>query len=195
MDTESHAFIIPHIHIGVDTHILMQIYPVVILIEMKFTECNNRFCRNQRKSQSVSFPASSNQRTGIDTKQYTGFSFSILIFCYQFGITVTNLSCQNRSERELGILRSVNDSGTQVHAGGILLDREEDSIQLQGIHFQGVNGCFSIDSPIGGCAKFHGGIMERYIFHCHIICQRILLPCRERENGGRQCLTQSSMIQ
>ena len=195
MHTESHAFIIPHIHIGIHAHILVQINPVMIFVEMEFTERNNRFFRNQCKGQSIPFSTSPNQRTGIDSEQHTGFPLFVLIFCQQLGIAVANLTCQNSGEGKLGILRSVDYSGTEIHTGSILFDGEKDRIQLQGIHFQSMDGCFAVDSPIGSSAEFHGSIMERYILHCHIVCQRILLSCRERENSRRQCFTQSSMIQ
>ena len=53
----------------------------MIFVEVEFTERNNRFFRNQCKSQSIPFSTSSNQRTGIDSKQHTGFPLFVLIFC------------------------------------------------------------------------------------------------------------------
>lgn len=126
----------------------------MIFVEVEFTERNNRFFRNQCKSQSIPFSTSSNQRTGIDSKQHTGFPLFVLIFCQQLGIAVANLACQNSGEGKLGILRSVDYSGTEIHTGSILFDGEKDRIQLQGIHFQSMDGCFAVDSQSGAVPNF-----------------------------------------
>ena len=68
MYTESHSFVIPHIYIGVYTHILMHINPIMIFIEMKLLEGDYRFFWNQGESQSIAFSFALEQGTCIDTE-------------------------------------------------------------------------------------------------------------------------------
>lgn len=65
MYPESHSFFIPHIYVRVYTHIFMQVNPVMILVEMKSLEGNNRILRNQCESDSVPLAMSFEQRAGI----------------------------------------------------------------------------------------------------------------------------------
>ena len=112
MYPESHSFFIPHIHVRVYTHIFMQVNPVMILVEMKSLEGNNRILRNQCESDSVPLTMSFEQRAGIYPQQYACFSFAVFVVYQQFRIAVANLSGQSSSKRELRILRSVYYTGT-----------------------------------------------------------------------------------
>ena len=76
---ESHVFVIRHIDIGVQAHVFMEVYPVVMIDEVELSEGNNGIFRYQRKSKPIAFSVSFDQWTDVHTEKYPGFAFRIFI--------------------------------------------------------------------------------------------------------------------
>ena len=159
LHAETQPVVTVHIHIGIHPHILMQVNPITIIYKTEFTESNDRFGRYKVQNHTVSFAVTFGQRTGIDTEQHTGLSFSVHIVNGQFGIFIADFTSQGTAEHKLRILRSVNNPTLQLHTGGILLHGKKDSIQLKGVHVQPMHGSTPVDAHLWSKAETQLEIM------------------------------------
>ena len=66
---DSHPFIILHIYIGINTHIIVQINPVVMLLKAKLMESNDRLLRYQGQGNSIPLTTTTIKRLGVDSKK------------------------------------------------------------------------------------------------------------------------------